>query len=191
MALSPLPMFTAITLAAAAPTAAFAQAGFQDLAALDSAIADALAAPIGTPGGARAIVDRRLRLAVCPTPVDIQPMADAVAVRCPAAGWRIRVPTMADGLDATPLPSATATPSQPLRAEPLIRRGDAVEMVMRGRGFSVRMRGIAEQAGAIGDIIRVRSQPGNTTAPGNRAATTPITGRILPSGEISVVAFNN
>ncbi|MCU0729792.1 MAG: flagella basal body P-ring formation protein FlgA, partial [Sphingopyxis sp.] len=154
MALSPLPMLTAITLAAAAPTAAFAQAGFQDLAALDSAIADALAAPVGTPGGARAIVDRRLRLAVCPTPVDIQPMADAVAVRCPAAGWRIRVPTMADGLDATLLPSATATPSQPLRAEPLIRRGDAVEMVMRGRGFSVRMRGIAEQAGAIGDIIR-------------------------------------
>lgn len=191
MAPRPMLLLTAVALAAAAPSGASAQAGFQDLAALDTAIADALAAPIGTPGGARAVVDRRLRLAMCPTPVDIQPMADAVAVRCPAAGWRIRVPTMADGAMATSLTSVAAAPSQPVRAEPLIRRGDAVEMVMRGRGFSVRMRGIAEQAGAIGDIIRVRSQPGNGATPANRTATTPITGRILPSGEISVVAFNN
>src|SRR6478609_6219167 len=62
------PMRTKLAVAALAllgATAPALAAGFADPAAIDRAVAAFTGAPIGTPGGARTPVDRRLRLAAC------------------------------------------------------------------------------------------------------------------------------
>jgi flagellar basal body P-ring formation protein FlgA len=170
-------------LATAFAMPAMAQIAFHDPAAIDADIAAALSAPIGQPGGAAQPVDRRLRLAQCQQPLVIQPDADAVAVRCISAGWRIRVP-LAAGTASMP-----ATMAQPARAAPSVRRGDAVTMIIRGRGFTVRMAGIADQAGSVGDTIRVRTEDRSGTGSSMRGAV--VSGMIAPTGEIILPGFNN
>ncbi|PSJ39984.1 flagellar protein [Sphingomonas deserti] len=114
-------------------------------------VAAALGAPIGAPGGAVRGIDRRLKLAACPAPVTIEPPAMAAAtVRCDPLGWRIRVPLV---MPAT----ALATRAAAEKPEPIIRKGDQVELTAASACFSVSTIGIAEQDGAAGDRIRIRS----------------------------------
>ena len=77
----------------AAPAAAQA---FQDTASLDRAVAAFTARAIGDEGGARSIVDRRLKLASCPTLALSWHGAthDAVVVTCTGPEWRIFVPVI-------------------------------------------------------------------------------------------------
>ena len=157
-------------LAAASP--AFGQA-FENLEMLESRVSAALGAGVGEPGGPTRPIDRRLRLAPCPTPAEIDaPAMGAVAIRCETRGWRIRVPLMAGAL---------ATPgAAQARAEPVVRRGDQVQVVALGSTFSVSTLGIAEQDGAPGDRIRVRTE----------RRSTPFVGEVLPDGRVALPGFN-
>lgn len=137
----------AIIFAACLPTPALAQP-VQDIAALEARLLTALDAGIGEPGGPAAPIDRRLKLAPCPNPVAIDPPAlGAVALRCPAVGWRIRVPLV------------RATTAAAVKAAPVVRRGDPVEIVAESVSFSVSAQAIAQEDGAAGERIRVKTDP--------------------------------
>lgn len=127
-------MFSAaVALAALDP----AQSGFEPIDALNARIAAALAlAPDAQP------VDPRIRLARCRLPVAITREASAIAtLRCAEPAWQLRVPVAVAPSTAAPV---------------VIARGEQVEIVDRGAGFSVRSSGQAMDGGALGGTIRVR-----------------------------------
>lgn len=149
-----------LAVACAAPASA---QQFENIARLEADLVAVLGAGIGMPGGPSAPVDRRLKLAACPDrPQFDAPALGAVAIRCPAIGWRIRVPLMRAQTPVSAAPVATAGVAAPVAqvdTTPVIRRGDAVSMVAGGRGFTVMQEGVAEQDGAVGARIRVRMDP--------------------------------
>jgi flagella basal body P-ring formation protein FlgA len=123
---------------------------YTDPAAIDRAVAAFTGAEPGTPGGARSPVDRRLRLAPCAGPLAVSwhgSARSAVRVECPGPeSWRIFV-AVTGGEAAVPG-----------RAQaPAVRRGDAVTIMVRGRGFSVQQPGEALEGGVIGEWIFVRT----------------------------------
>lgn len=126
---------------------------FTDPGSIDQAVARFTGAATGDAGGARSQIDRRLRLARCRSPLDLQlygTRQDSVAVSCPdPAGWRIFVPL------------AKAAPAAATRE--LIGRGDIVSIAIEGRGFSVAQAGEALESGSAGDWIRVKP-PGKAEA---------------------------
>ncbi len=131
-------VFAFCALATASPLMATAPT-FEDLAALDARISETqdeglIAQPI----------DRRIKLAPCPSPAEIDaPNAGSIAIRCPALGWRIRVPFLA----ATKPAEVTTV---------LVRRGDTIELMYRGEGFAVSSMGLAQDDGGKGKSIRVK-----------------------------------
>jgi flagella basal body P-ring formation protein FlgA len=150
---------------------------FENLEMLDSRISAALGAGIGEPGGALSPVDRRLHLAACPQPVEIaEPAMGAVTVRCQPLGWRIRIPLVSNGQRSA---TAMATPAA-ARAAPTIRRGDQIQLVAISNGFTVSTLAVADQDGAPGDRIRVRTE--------HRSA--PVIGQILEDGRVALPGFN-
>ena len=169
------PGLLCLLLVAAAAAPASAQ-GFENLEMLDSRISAALGAGIGEPGGAATPVDRRLHLAACPQPVEIaEPAMGAVTVRCQPLGWRIRIPLVGNGQASA---SASAAPAA--HAAPTIRRGDQVQLVAISNGFTVSTLAVADQDGAPGDRIRVRTE--------HRSA--PIIGQVLEDGRVALPGFN-
>lgn len=163
--------FAVAALFTAGPAAA--QTGFQNLDEMETQIVASLGAAIGEPGGPARPLDRRLRLKPCPEPVTLDaPAMNAVAVRCQSVGWRIRLPLVRT-------PAAVATPAA-AKAEPLIRRGDQVELVAMTASFSVSTAGVAEQDGAPGDRIRVR-----TEAKGKP----PVIGQVMDDGRVALPGF--
>ena len=74
----------------------------------------------------------------------------AVIVRCPAVGWRLRVPVKAS-LD------------QAATAEIVIRKGEMVECVSDGQGFAVSTTMMALEDAAVGQPVRVKSLTSSTT----------------------------
>lgn len=139
-------------LFAATPLAA---QSFEDVRALDAQVAAV--------AGDALPIDPRLKLARCPEAVVIDPpVLGAIAVRCPALGWRIRVTRR-----VTEAPAAKAI---------TIRRGDPVDLVSHGEGFEVSTRAIAMEDAAIGQPVRVKSlttaviSVGIAMAPGNVSA---------------------
>ncbi|NCP14658.1 MAG: flagella basal body P-ring formation protein FlgA [Sphingomonadales bacterium] len=124
--------------------------GMTDPAMIDRAVAAFTGAAIGAPGGARVQSDARLQLAACDGPLAVSwhtAARNAVQVQCPGPSqWRIFVAV-------TP---AAGTPGA-ARSAPAIKRGDALTIVVRGRGFSVQQAGEAMEAGAVGDWIEVRT----------------------------------
>lgn len=153
-----IPLFGLI---AAFACPAFAQAGrLENLDALERRLVIALGADIGQPGGPVAPIDRRMKLAACPSAAEVEPpYAGAAVLRCAEIGWRIRVPVMAGGMIRT----AAAAPARQIarqeKPEPVIRRGDPVEIRAEYAGFTVTKQMIADQDGAPGDRIRVRTEP--------------------------------
>lgn len=136
-----------IALAAALPAA------FEDLDQIDARIAVL---------GAANPVDRRLKLSRCPRPVEIGEIGgNAVAVRCPALGWRILVPLQ-----------ATAQ----REAEPDIRKGDVVDLSVDGDGFSVSASATALEDGRAGRAIRLRTSAENP----------PLTASVLGAGRARI-----
>jgi flagellar basal body P-ring formation protein FlgA len=165
----------ALLAAAASPAAALS--GFENIDALERRLAAQLGADIGESGGPARPIDRRLRLAACPAPAAIDaPALGAVAIRCEATGWRIRVP-LAPGGAAAPRAAAAAA----ARSAPVVRRGDLVEVVAMTASFTVSTAGIAEQDGAPGERIRVRPE---------RRGAPPMIGEVLPDGRIALPGFN-
>lgn len=133
----------ATSLAAAAP---------MDLSMIDRAVADFTGAEIGQPGGAKLPVDRRLRLATCQTPLDLQWFGRdqrSVQIACPGAGWRIYV--------AVDNGAGGGTRTAQVYGETLVHRGEAVSIQVRGGGFSLTRQGSAMEDGAQGEWIKVRA----------------------------------
>lgn len=137
-----LPLFA--VLASAKESGA---SGFTDPAEIDHAVAQFTGARIGEVGGARLPADRRLRLASCAVPLDVNWHGRAqsiVQVECPGPeSWRIFIATRS----AAPAPAAAN----------VIARGDPVTVVVRGHGFSVQQSGEAMESGAIGEWIAIRT----------------------------------
>jgi len=134
--------FAALFLSAL-PTPVLAQA-VEDLDRLDSRIEAMTGAAPGQPGGAIAPVDRRLKLVACPQPANIEwSGSDALAIRCPAIGWRLRV-----GIAAAGGPQG--------KAELSVHRGDTVEVSVEGDAFDVTTTAIALDDGAKGASIRLK-----------------------------------
>lgn len=167
--------FGFILLLLAAASAAAAVPGFQDLDALDRKVAISLGADIGVPGGAANPIDRRLRLAPCADAVVEPPVGGAATVRCPSLGWRLRVPLMRGGTSA----GASTAPAARVRAEPVVRRGDPVEMLVSTGAFTVSLQAIAEQDGAPGDRIRVRAD----------TKSAPRMAEVVDAGQVRIPGF--
>lgn len=147
-------MFASLALAVAAPAAA---ADFQSTAVLDTIVGQFTGKRVGEPGGPRAPVDSRLKLQACPAPqLEWRNEAkDAVVVRCMAPVWRVYVP-----VNALPQPKAApviaAVAPAPIKAEPVIRRGDAVSVEAGSAGFSISRDGIAMNDAAPGARLAVK-----------------------------------
>ncbi|MCB2065034.1 MAG: flagella basal body P-ring formation protein FlgA [Erythrobacter sp.] len=152
-------LLLAASLAASAAPALAQQAGFADPGAIDAEVAAFTGAAIGSPGGARQPVDRRLRLAQCPAALQLAWQGRAqemVRVECTAGTpWRIFVPVIA-------VQGASAGP-QAASAQVVVERGQVLNIVVAGRGFSVSQQGEALEEGAIGAWIRVRPEGGRDT----------------------------
>ncbi|MGE5721209.1 MAG: flagella basal body P-ring formation protein FlgA [Sphingomonadales bacterium] len=139
---------------------------FQDLAVLDAWVAAALGARAGEPGGAIRPIDRRLKLAACPEEAEVTPpVLGAATVRCISVGWRIAVPVIAA--------------ARPAKAEPIVRKGDQVELAVVSDGFMVSAVAVAEQDGAAGDRIRVRTAQ----------KSAPVMGTISEDGRVVLHGF--
>jgi flagellar basal body P-ring formation protein FlgA len=160
-----------VPLALLIGTAAHAQ-GFEDLAALDRKVAAALGADAGEPGGPARPIDKRLKLAACPQPAIVDaPAMGAVLVRCEPLGWRIRV--------ALARPAGGSALAAAEKAEPIIRKGDQVQLTALTGSFSVSTTAVAEQDGAPGDRIRVRSET-------KKGA---VIGMVMPDGRVALPGF--
>lgn len=145
---------------------------FEDLNGLEALVVARLGAPVGQPGGPAAPIDRRLRLAACPnTPAIDVPAMGAVAVRCDAIGWRIRVPLSGGG-------RVTVAPMQSQHM--LVRKGDPVQLVAGNASFTVSTMMIAEEDGARGDLIRVRAD----------RKSEPLVARVVENGVVKAPGFN-
>ena len=135
-----------------------AAGAFQDTASLDRAVAAFTGRAIGDEGGARAIVDPRLRLAQCPTvALSWRTEAhDAVVVSCAGPDWRLFVPVR-----MPPQTAVIAGPGRPATtptatAEKVIRRGDPVTIEAGSSGFSITREGVAMADAAAGQRLTVR-----------------------------------
>jgi flagella basal body P-ring formation protein FlgA len=149
-------MIAVLLLAAATPS-------FQNVAALDRAVAAFTGRGIGDEGGARAGIDPRLRLQTCPTVALSWRTAahDAVVVACSGPDWRLFVPVRTPpGLVAAPPPTATAAIARPAKVDPVIRRGDPVVIEAGSNGFAISREGVAMADAAPGARFMVRVDDG-------------------------------
>lgn len=138
-----------ISLLAASAAPAFAADGIIDHAALDQAIEGFTGSPIGAVGGARAPIDRRLRLAACGDVVINwrTPRQDTLVLTCrEGPSWKLFVPVVVDG-------SATAKSDPGAQG---IARGDVVTVQVKGDGYSVSQSGEAAEDGAVGSWIKIK-----------------------------------
>ncbi|WP_375289060.1 flagella basal body P-ring formation protein FlgA [Qipengyuania sp.] len=115
---------------------------------IDALVAAFTGKAIGQPGGARQAVDPRLRLTACDQGATAEwygSQEQSVKVSCPVpGGWRVFVPVMGSE-----------------RSQPVISRGDLVQVRVSGAGFSMSTRAEALQTGAVGATISVRPSYGD------------------------------
>lgn len=142
----------ALLIALSGPTAAF-----QSTETLDQLVERFAGAPIGAEGGARAAVDKRLKLAACDSPQLSwrSPAEDAVVIRCPGPQqWRVFV-----AINALPKAAPTAATPAPVAAkvEFAIRRGDPVMLEAGAAGFSITREGLAMGDAAVGGRVLVKT----------------------------------
>lgn len=142
----------ALLIALSGPTAAF-----QSTETLDQLVERFAGAPIGAEGGARAAVDKRLKLAACEAPQLSWRSAaeDAVVIRCQGPQqWRVFVP-----VNALPKAAATVIAPAPVAAkvELVIRRGDPVMLEAGAAGFSITREGLAMADAAVGGRVLVKT----------------------------------
>ncbi|MDR6852523.1 flagella basal body P-ring formation protein FlgA [Sphingomonas sp. BE123] len=142
----------ALLIALSGPTATF-----QSTEALDQLVERFAGAPIGAEGGARAAVDKRLKLAACDAPQLSWRSAaeDAVVIRCQGPQqWRVFVP-----VNALPKAAPTAAAPAPVAAKPelVIRRGDPVMLEAGAPGFSITREGLAMADATVGARVLVKT----------------------------------
>lgn len=147
------PLALAVTGTAFAPGALANSASFSgvtDPQEIDRTVAAFTGAAVGEIGGARLPADRRLRLSPCHQPLAANWHGTAqttVKVECPdPGGWHVFV-----ALRTAPVPTNGGPQQQ------VVKRGDPITVMVRGRGFSVQQSGEAMEHGAIGDWIAIRT----------------------------------
>jgi flagella basal body P-ring formation protein FlgA len=184
----PVPFLLAV-LAVATVHPALAQQKFENLDRIDSLVAMTVGANLGEPGGPMAPVDRRLKLAACPTTPNVDgPVFGAAIVKCDALGWRIRVPLVAGGAAAAsgPVPRYGAAARQPYKQaeapkQAVVKRGDPVQLMAGNENFTISRAMIADEDGAIGETIRVREDK----------KSAPVMAQVVDMGIVRVPVFNN
>lgn len=138
-----LPLFAALASAQGSATSSYTAP-----AEIDRAVREFTGVEIGEVGGARLPADRRLKLAACAGPLDVNWHGRAqtiVKVECSGPeSWRIFIATR------SPQPA-------PAKAD-IIARGDPITVMVRGRGFTVQQSGEAMENGSVGDWIAVRTE---------------------------------
>lgn len=141
-----LPALILLGAPAIANDASAGDSAITEPGAIDQAIEQFTGQSIGAVGGAISPVDKRLRLAHCASPLSLDWYGTGqrtVSVACPGAGgWNVYV-----NVRSAPKAKAATT---------AIRRGEAVTIAYRGRGFTLQQRGEARGNGAVGDWIEVR-----------------------------------
>lgn len=171
-------------------TPALAQQKFENLDRIDSLVAMTVGANLGEPGGPAAPVDRRLKLAACPTTPTVEgPVFGAAMVQCAALNWRIRVPLVAGGAAAAsgPLPRTASTFNRSAMAprnmpkETIVKRGDPVQLIAGNAAFSVSRTMIADEDGALGEAIRVREDK----------KSDPVIAQVVDAGMVRIPGFND
>jgi flagellar basal body P-ring formation protein FlgA len=143
-----MPILISLLAASAAP--AFGADGIIDHASIDQAIESFTGSAIGMIGGARAPIDRRLRLAACGDVVINwrTPRQDTLVLTCrQGPSWKLFVPVVVDG-------SAAAKAADP--GAQGIARGDIVTVQAKGDGYSVSQSGEAAEDGAVGSWIKIK-----------------------------------
>ena len=169
------PVLPLLALLVAAPAMA-ATPQFQNIDALEARLVNALGAGIGEPGGPAAPIDRRLKLAACPATVQIDPpVMGAIALRCAPLNWRIRVPIQRLG-NAQNVAMGSVMGA---KAEPVVRRGDPVDLIAETNGFSVSVSAIAQEDGAPGARIRVKADDQKS----------PIFAEVIEAGRVRLPGF--
>ncbi len=133
---------------------------FQSTETLDMLVQQFAGAPIGEMGGARAAVDKRLRLAACADPhLSWRSAAeDAVVIRCQGPQqWRVFVAVNVLPRTA-PAPTAVAAvrPSVPIKVEYVIKRGDPILVEAGSAGFSITRQGIAMGDAPVGGRVIIK-----------------------------------
>lgn len=178
-----LPKMLLLTLSVLASQPAQAQQKFENLDRIDSLVAMTVGANLGEPGGPMAPVDRRLRLAACPTTPGVDgPVFGAAIVKCDALGWRIRVPLVAGAAAAASGPVARYAPAaRAIPKEAVVRKGDPVQLMAGNAAFSVSRMMVADEDGAVGETIRVREDK----------KSAPILAQVVEMGLVRVPGFNN
>lgn len=127
-----------------------AASSFEDTAHLDRQVGAYLNANIGEGGGARAPIDRKLKLKRCPTSVQISPTnRNSVIVSCPNSGWRIFVPLSGQSSSRNRFSSNSD--------EIAVQRNQPLTLVIKRPSFSISYSVVAQKNGRIGDYIPVRS----------------------------------
>lgn len=131
---------------------------FQSTAVLDAIVSQFTGKAIGVEGGARAPVDKRLKLASCAAPqLEWRSEAkDAVLIRCMQPQWRIFVPVLAVAPSASQPLAPKQAPVQQAKPDFVIRRGDAVTVEVGAAGFSITRDGVAMSDAAAGGRLSVR-----------------------------------
>ncbi len=154
-----------LALAAAAP--ALAQSVLppaQNLEVLENMVVATLGADVGQPGGPMAPIDRRMSLAACISGVQIDPpTTGAVTVRCPSAGWRLRVPLMRANMTASAGFASSTGPSPAASSSSAVRKGDPVQLVAQGRSYSISVDATAMEDADIGGRVRVATRTKGST----------------------------
>lgn len=156
-------LLASLAVLAAAPPAGAQTIRFQDTTAIDIAVAAFTGQPVGAEGGARTVVDPRLKLAACPLPqLDWRgSYQDAVVVTCDTPRWRIYVPIKLAPQAARPQVAAAApVPVVPAaKPEPVIRRGDPITVEAGGLGFAISREGVAMGDAPAGGRLLVKVDP--------------------------------
>lgn len=134
--------------AAAIPAASAQQASedWQTIDVLTAMVANAM-------GRTATPIDRRIKLARCPEQASVTAIdANALAVRCPSLGWRLRVP-MSGPAGAS---AAGGFVAKPTAAAPAIRRGDNVRVTIETESFAISYAATATQDGRVGELIALK-----------------------------------
>lgn len=134
------PLFAPMLLLAGPAAAA---GPFQDTVAIDRAVAAFTGKAIGEAGGARSVVDGRLKLASCPMVSMAWRGHDSVVVTCTGPDWRIYVPVRTAAVAATAPATAAPAAIAPIKVAAVIKRGDPVTIAAGSPGFSITREGIA------------------------------------------------
>lgn len=122
--------------------------GWESLPALEQQLQQFLDKDQGETGGARHGIDRRLKLKKCPASPIIEKRDDGLAIiHCEELNWRISVPLVRDQ-------NAGQRASQ---SQILVKRGQAILLVVEKNGFAISRQMQADRSGKLGDIIPVRT----------------------------------